>query len=64
MSTRISCDDAHKNYIIRAGFQEKLQVGMCTHQRLRSACTSAKTDVSSMGILWVTNGPMFLQVDN
>ena len=35
----------------RASVQQKVQVGICAHQRLRTACTSAQSDQSSMGVL-------------
>ena len=35
--------------------------GMCVHHRLRSACASVQ---SLIGILWVAEGPLFLQAEN
>ena len=43
---------------ILAGIQHKVQIGMCTHRRLRSAYVS----VSSMSALWVAKGPKFLHL--
>ena len=40
----------------------KIQVSMCAHRRLRSAC--AVWSKSSMGALWVARGPSFLQAQN
>ena len=32
--------------MIRAGIQQRVQVGMCAHRRLRSVCASAQADYS------------------
>ena len=49
---------------IWACVQHKVQGGMCTHQRLRSALPSMQSDQSSMGALWVGKGSAILQVEN
>ena len=33
-------------YYIRAGVQQNVQVSMCAHRRLRSACASAQSDLN------------------
>ena len=50
-----------------AGAQQKIhvQVCMCAHRRLRSACASAQSDQFSIGALWVAaNGLTILQGEN
>ena len=42
-----------------ARVQQKVQVGMCAHQRLRSDCTSVQSDLS----LRVAKSQMFLQAE-
>ena len=46
---------------ILADVQQKVQVGMCAHQRLRSAFASTKSDQSSIGTLWLAKGPTIFQ---
>ena len=43
---------------------QKVQIGMCANWRLKSVCASAVWSESSIGALWVTKNPMFLQVEN
>ena len=44
-----------------AADQTKLQVGMCLHQILRSACASAKSDQSSVIALWKARSSAILR---
>ena len=48
----------------RAGAQQKVQVGMCSHPRLRSACAFPVWPKRSMRAFGVAEGPTFLQKVN
>ena len=48
-------------FSMRAGVQQKVQVCMCVHRRLRSVCASAQHDQSSLDALCVAKGSMSLQ---
>ena len=50
--------------IILAGIQQAVQVGMCTHRRLRSDCALAVRSESLMGPLCTAKSPTFLQAEN